>query len=502
MRSATFIAAVLTGALLGAVAMAPPGECGSEELRRVDLAVTAYNEDRAVVYDVRSIGLEKGINSVRFADVAALIDPTSVQLTSKDAPFTMREQNFDYDVAGDAQLLYKYLGRRVRLELEGGGSATGTLIVGPRREKRRRNRRSARQDITYHLGNVALADEQGGIHIFPLRTIKSFALVPTGGPVLTRPTLNWLIESGEAGTRNCEIAYMTAGMSWRADYTLKLPADPASRISADLVGVVTVNNNTGTTYPEARLKLVAGDVHMVEEERRRDRRAGVFDSARKEASSGPPQFKEREMFEYHLYDLQRRTTLANNETKQIEFLRAGGIPVDRFFVYDGAVIRTGPSQDQGYGTACDRRVWTYVEFKNSEENHLGMPLPRGKIRLVEARGDAEEFIGEATIDHTPRDERITLRIGRAFDLVGERTQTHFTRPSARVIREGFEIAVRSARRTTANVRVVEHLYRGTDWDIIAKNHDYEKTDASTIEFRFALEPGEEKKIRYTVRYKL
>ena len=511
--------AVALGAACALLIVAP---ARAQDLERIDLAVTVYNEDRAVVYDVRKTPLEKGLNSVLFADVAALIDPTSVQLASQGAPFTIREQNFDYDVAGDAQLLYKYLGRAVTLDLEGGGTATGRLIIGPQREKRVRDRRSGtKEEIIYRLGDVALADDQGAIHIFPLSDVKSFALVPTGERLLTRPTLNWLIESAEPGERNCEIAYMTAGMSWRADYKLSLPPDPAARILADLTGVVTINNGTGTTYPDARLKLVAGDVHMIEEERPRESMAERGMMLEDKSAEAEPQFEERGMFEYHLYDLKRRTTLASAETKQIEFLRAGGIPMDRFFVYDGALIGRWGTDDPGYGTACDKRVWTYVEFKNSEENHVGMPLPRGKVRLVEAREGGEELVGEDAIDHTPRDEKVTLLVGRAFDLVGERAQTNFKRgdstseaqplpagykhppldPGHNTIEESFEIAVRSARRATANVRVVEHLNRYADWEITAKSDEFEKTDAKTLEFRFALEPGEQKKITYTVRYR-
>lgn len=471
---------LLLGAAIAATAQA-------QELQRTDLAVTVYNQDRAVIYDARRLQLKEGTSQVSFSDVAECIDPTSVQLTSKGAPFEVMEQNFDYDLAGNAQLLYRYLGRNVTLNLKDGMTATGALLAGP-------------QGWSSSVPHIALSAEAGSIRMLPLHRVKDFSLEPVGGKVQSKPTLNWLVRSREAGERDCKIAYMTSGMSWKADYTLLLPSDAADRTMANLSGVVTITNNTGASFPDARLKLVAGKLNLVEDPRRFPRMLRAV-SGEETKSLSEPAFQERQMFEYHLYDLQRRTTLLDCETKQIDFLKADKVPLDRFFVYDGALVPDDYSRmgQREYGAECDKSVWTYLEVKNSEENHLGMPLPMGRIMLMERTKDGDAFIGALAINHTPRNEDILLRVGRAFDLTGERVQTDFNE-NGNVMSETFEIALRSARNAPANLRVVEHMYRGADWKMLQASDEYEKTNSDTVEFRFRLEPGKEKKISYTVQY--
>jgi len=453
-----------------------------------EIAVTVYNQNRAVVRDVRTFELAKGVNEVSFTDVAALIDPTSVHFKSLTDPrgCAVKEQNFDYDVADDAKMLWKYVGTRVRILTKSGNLYEGKLIKAAR----------ARGN-SFSPTNVIIegGSRLGKISIIRLEAIRSFEFVEMPRGFVTKPTLRWRLKARKGGKHRCEIAYMTAGMDWRADYKVILSDD---RDTLDMLGVVTIDNHSGATYPNAKLKLVAGKVQMVEERVARDK-AVAFALAERKAAA--PQFKERKFFEYHLYDLQRRATLRDNEIKQIDFMSAEDVSFERIYVYDGALfVGYGGVSDERYGTACDKRVQVYIKFKNSEENHMGMPLPMGKIRMFARRGETEEFIGEAGIDHTPKDEEILLRVGVANDIVGERVQTEFRRPTRRTIEESFRITLRNHKRKKVEVRVVEHMYRCAQWEIIAESERHIKTDSRTIEFRVEVPPEGEHVVTYTVRY--
>ena len=484
-------------ALVLFLALLPSALCS--EMERVDVAVTAYNVDRAVIKDTRKVELRKGENWVSFSDVAARIDPTSVHLTSPE--ILIKEQNFDYDLVSDAKLLNKYLGEYVAIADKEGNLFEGKLIVGSKAIIDHKG------NITYSFENLVIEDKSGFLTILPKERVADvrFPLLPGG--LITRPTLNWKILSHKKGGRPCEIAYMTGGMSWRADYDLVLSAGSVTRDQkqkVDLSGMVTLDNQTGATYKDAKLKLVAGEVHVVEDER------FGFGMAKLAVVSGyrggpekAPQFKEKEFFEYHLYTLQRRATLKDNQTKQIDFVDARDITADRIYVYNGAIFTGYYGKDNpSYGTKCNKKVDVYLEFNNSEENNLGIPLPEGKMRIKEKDEEGKiTYLGEDEIDHTPKDEKILLKVGSAFDLVGERKQVDFKRIDSHTVEEAFEISLRNHKKKDVKIRVVEHLYRWADWQITAKSAPFLKTDSKTIEFRIRVPAGGTKTVAYRVRYK-
>ncbi|MBI4057030.1 MAG: DUF4139 domain-containing protein [Elusimicrobia bacterium] len=451
------------------------------------MEVTVYNQNLGLIKENRSFSLKTGSNDLNVADVAAQIDPTSVHFKSLTAPdsVSVLEQNFQYDLISQEKILGKYLGKEIELERFSG-------VGGDKREM---------------IKGVLLSSSGGRV----MQVGDKIYLNPPGNPILpklpegllTRPTLLWKINSQKGGDHNCEISYLTSGMGWRSDYVLVTnPQDD----QMDLNAWVTINNNSGATYKDARLKLVAGDVHRADENRFvRDARAKSESYA---TNSAVPQFTEKSFFEYHLYTLQRPTTLSENETKQIEMASAAGVPLKKLFIYDGVqniywgnfneYYRTDPN----YGTQGNKKVWVMLEFKNSKANHLGMPLPQGKVRVYKKDTDgALEFIGEDAIDHTPKDENLRIKMGNAFDIVGERKRTSYQSDTRnRWFQESFEIRLRNHKESDVVVKVVEHLYRWTNWKVLDPSRSFSKKDAQTIEFEVPVKKDGESVVTYTVKY--
>ncbi len=447
--------------------------------------VTVYNGGFALVKDRRTFSLEAGVQEVPFRDVSAQIDPTSVQLTPVEPPEGVRilEQTYRYDLIRREALLRRYLGARIQVLTQDGEELSGVLVG------------------TSDGLILAERPDGGKVQVVPLERIArlSFPELPEG--LLTRPTLVWLLEAEQAGPHTLELAYLTEGLTWSADYVLRL-APEGER--ARLTGWVTVRNETGTTFPEARLKLVAGDVNRV-----RPPEALYGDGALRgvpETAKAAPQFEERALFEYHLYELQRPTTLENRSSKQIEFIAAPDVPVEKVFVYDGLQLGRfrpySPILDPAYGARTgNTKVWVMLQLRNDEASGLGKPLPAGRIRVYQEDADGgAEFVGEDRIDHTPRDETVRLYLGNAFDLVGERTQTDFRRLGESTIEESYRIVLRNHKDEAVEVRVVEHLFRWSQWEIRESSHDYEKLDSNTVEFRVEVPADGEVEVTYTVRY--
>jgi len=439
----------------------------------VGLEITIYNQNLALVKDQRTLTLQEGLNEVRFTEVAAQIDPTSVHFKSLTAPqaTVIREQNFQYDLVSRAKLLEKYLDQEIEVQQprkDGGGeilrgqllSATDGLVI---------------QQADGTLTALASADQ--------VRLPK----LPAG--LITRPTLMWLVESGQAGRQLTEVSYLTGGINWNADYVAVVNPDDTQ---ADLTGWVTIDNKSGATYPSARLKLIAGEVHRVQPP------VPLLKMERGEEMAtlaAEPQFEEKAFFEYHLYTLQRKTTLRDNETKQIELLTAANVPVKKVYVFDGANLRPGPPNQPPQA-----KVNVMVEVENRQENHLGMPLPKGKVRVYKADEDGSlQFVGEDEIDHTPKDEKIRLYLGDAFDLVGERKQTDERVIADNVRQYSFEIALRNHKQEAVEITVVEHLFG--DWEILRESHEHTQKDARTLEFHVRVAPDQEVKVTYTAQVK-
>jgi len=309
---------------------------------------------------------------------------------------------------------------------------------------------------------------------------------------------------------NAEVAYISGGMSWEAAYNAIAPEEGDT---LDFTGWVTMDNQSGKTFEEAKVQLVAGDVRKLTPEEENRRRSVVgFDGYGGTPLSSSPTVTQKAFDEYHLYTLPLATTLRDRETKQVEFIRSGGIKSSRIYVYDGVKIdqsRWGSynmmniRNNEEYGTESNPKVWVMREFKNSKENGLGIPLPRGRVRFYRRDDDGTaHFTGENLIDHTPNEETVRLYTGNAFDLVGERTRINFQRDnnSNKWMDETFEIQLRNHKNEDVEIRVVEHLYRWTNWEIREESNTYRKTDAQTIEFRIPLKPEEEHTITYTVHY--
>ncbi|MFC2023861.1 DUF4139 domain-containing protein [Chloroflexota bacterium] len=445
----------------------------------IELAV--YNQNMALVKDRRSLELSRGLNDVRFSDVAALIDPTSVHFLSLTDPegTVVLEQNYEYDVVGSAKLLSKYVDQVITVQTDDGQEYTGTLLSG--------------------ANDVILQTEDGQVVVIRLERIKQFNFPELPEGLITRPTLVWQIETPGDGSQDVEVTYITNGINWAANYTLVLAEDDAS---LDLNGWVTLDNRSGATYRDAKLKLIAGDLHRVPTV---DYVVEKEDRVYAAAEAGPA-VEEREFFEYHLYEVQRPVTVKEQQTKQIQFVTASDVPSDKFFVYDGSQMRLGgyyrPVDDPSYGTASSKKVMVMIEFSNNEDAGLGIPLPKGTVRVYQKDVDGSTLlVGEDAIDHTPKDEEVRLYVGDAFDIVGERVQTDFRVDyDDEWLEESYEIRVRNHKGEDVEVRVVEHMFRWSEWTLIDQSHEHTKMDSKTIEFRVPVEADGETVVTYTVLY--
>jgi hypothetical protein len=427
-----------------------------------EVGLTVYNMDLALVKDVRQLDLKTGVYTLQFTDVAAAIDPTSVSFSVQDDPEKVQilEQNFQYDLVGADKILSKYLDRQIQVITEKDQLFEGTLLST--------------------AGGLTLMEPDGKIRIIAREGVRdmSFPELPEG--LITRPTLVWLLDSELSGKHPCEVRYLTKKINWHAEYVATVSADDDQ---LNLAGWVSIDNRSGTTYENARLKLIAGDVHMVPEPRPR----GGWEMEYGDAaviSGAPPAFEEKAFFEYHLYTLTRPATVRDNEIKQLSLFAPADVTTRKIFTYDGA--REG------------KKVRVNLEFKNSPAAGLGIPLPKGKIRVMKADEDGSlEFVGEDQIDHTPKDEKVRVYLGNAFDIVGERTVKDHRRVTQRITEEDITISLRNRKDEAVTITVIEHL-RG-DWEIRAASMDFRKKDAYTVEFDVQVRTDEEVTLTFTVR---
>jgi hypothetical protein len=465
-RSAAIV--IVIAALAGAAAPQAPERVSADQAG-LGYEITVYNQNMGLVKDRRSIELKDGINMLEFSDVAAQIDPTSVHFKSLTAPdeVSILEQNYKYDLVSTEKILAKYLGKRIRI-----------------RQRLDKEERVLEGTLMSAAGGTVLKTDEG-IVLNPAGQIELPDL-PEG--LIVKPTLVWMLDSGRAGKHDAEVSYITNGLNWHCEYVTVVNQDDSA---LDLTGWVTIDNQSGASYKNAGLKLIAGDVHRVQE---REKLAPPVE-LRARAGAGPaaPQFEEKAFFEYHMYTLGRRTDVMDNETKQMTLLSASDVQAKKVFVYDG-----GRAGWYGGDTSEQNKVRVMLEFKNAKEYNLGMPLPKGKIRVYKADQDGSlQFVGEDLIDHTPKDEKLRVFLGNAFDLVGERARMNFSQVSDRVIEEDYEIKLRNHKDATVTITVVEHYWG--DWKILSSNFDYVKKDAHTAEFPIEVKPNEEVVLKYSVR---
>ncbi len=440
-----------------------------------------------VVKVVRRVAVPKGLGELAFTDVAAWIDPTTVSFNDlDDAKTTVLEQNFQFDLVSPSKLMERYLGRSVTLAVAMGQSVsnvTGELL-------------SANQ------GQLVLRTADG-LKIVPMQGAQ-VTLGELPGGLLTKPTLVWKLASETGGDHLVRTTYQTAGMTWRADYNIVL--DGADK-KGDITGWVTLMNLSGASYNGAELKLVAGDVHKIQAQPEYMARGGMAGAPRALAMADAAGFSEKEFADFHLYTLPRKTDVAQNSTQQIAlFPPVSGFKVKKELVFDftgGMGAPGAPILDRDFVIASKAKPSILVSFENKKENALGMPLPKGKIRVYkeDSSDGTLEFIGEDLIDHTPRNETVKIRLGEAFDVVGERMRSDFTIDNAtKRMTETFKIELRNQKSAAQRVRVIERPYRWTNWQITKKNTEFEKLDSGTIAFELDIPSEGTKTIEYTVVY--
>ncbi len=476
--------------------------------------LTVYNQNFAVVKEQRLLELKKGENELRVTDITAHLEPDSVVLRDmKDADaIKILEQNYESDPLSEGLLLRKSEGKTIDFEITVPQTNEKKIIKGKILRSGYVPHTSAfqRYGYQYEMAQQMYASPQGaGQPIVEVDGKIQFGL--PGKPIFEsldpkaflKPTLLWRLWTKSGGKHDTEFSYLTGGMSWEATYNA---VAPETGDVFDLIGWVTLENMSGKDFDNAAVKLMAGDVSRVQPVGYDAR----LKSAEVSAALPTQAVSERAFEEYHLYTMARPVTLLDREIKQVEFIRAANVPAKRIYVYDGFKLDEryrhysyyDRQQEPQYGTICNTKVWAMLEFKNSKESNLGMPLPKGKIKLYRRDIDGRnEFIGEDQIDHTPKDETVLLYTGNAFDLVGERRQTDFKIDhNQNWIDESFEIKVRNHKKNEAEVRIVEHLYRWITWDITAKSMDFSKKDARTIEFRKKIPADGEAVITYSVHY--
>jgi len=489
-------------------------------------SLTIYNQDFAVVRQTLPLTLKNGENDLNFDDVTEQVEPDSVILRDPAGRHSVQvlEQNYRSETASQQLMLSRFEGQTIDFEVrtqDRSEIVKGKIIrsgyvdraglerrFGPGYNQMLLNQYYTNANAQVPPGLEQPIIEVNGALRFSLPGIPLFPSLPDA--TILKPMMNWKLNSN-GGNFNAELGYITGGLSWQADYNV---IAPVKGDTLDLIGWVSIDNHSGKEFRDAHVELMAGDVNKVQPGRGAGYGGGVIGGLSAMAGPvAPPQITQKTFDEYHLYSLHRPVSVLNREIKQVEFLRASGIQSKTIYVYDG--FRLDPQyqnynwdylrQNRDLGSSSqNRNVWVMREFKNSEANHLGMPLPRGRLRFYrqdEGERGQLEFIGENTIEHTPKDETIRVYTGNAFDVVGERRRTTFKIDQANNnAEESFEIRLRNHKKEPVSVLVVEHLYRAATWDISQNSADFNRKDSSTIEFPVSVPPDGEQKVIYTVRY--
>ena len=464
------------------VAEGAPVQRTSTVADRKEVAITVYNGDFGLVREVREVDLGEGRISLEYRDVSSQVEPQTVTIKSllpqKDddpASMSVLEQNYRYDLLSPEKLLEKYEGKEIKVyrwNKESGKDEEHTATV-----------LSTKHGTILKMGNEIT-------YGFPGRF--SFPEVPTN--LISKPSLVWLVDS-RAKAQKMEVTYLTRGLGWQADYVVTIGDEAANSNTskADLSGWVTLNNRTGTSYENANLKLVAGDVRRVVS----NARGNDYGGGKAPTEPGREGFREESFFEYHLYPLDRPTNLLDNEQKQVSLLASRSVEVQRTLRFFGQ-----ESWYRGqYGQLqSNQKVGVYLSIDNTEKNNLGTALPKGTIRVYKAdKSGQKQFIGEDAIDHTPRDEKVKIKVGESFDVVGDRKQMSYRVISTCISESDWEISLRNHKDTADTVTVVEPI--GGDWEILANSLPFHKEDANTFTFEPKVPSRGNVKVTYTVRVK-
>jgi len=436
----------------------------AQEPNQKSVTITVYNQNLGVVKDVRELNISSGISTIKLTDVAQFIDPTSVHI---DIDGEVLEQNFQYDLVSMDKILNKYIDKDIQLVSEKGEFIEGKLLSA-------------------NGFQIVLQKRDGGLLMLPSASKYQISVGSLPDGLITRPTLIWMVNSNNSGKQDVEVSYQTSGMNWHAEYVVVLNEDDTK---LDLNSWVSVENKSGSTFKNAKLKLVAGDVNLVQKQNRYQPEYDRLYAAK--AMPAVDQFQEKSFFEYHIYDLQRKTTLANNETKQISLFEAADVNAEKKYYYGNRNSYYGSSTQKG-------KVSVIVEFENSKENNLAKPMPKGKVRVYKSDGDALEFIGEDMIDHTPTKEKVKLKIGEAFDIVVNDVQTENKRISDNVYEQTYEVTITN--RKKENIVVDVERMMGLNWKILSSSLKYQKKDSQTILFKVPVKADSKTVLKYKVRY--
>lgn len=464
--------------------------------------LTIYNQDFAVARTTIPLDLHAGTNEVLTTNVTSQLEPDSVVLRDPTGRNLIKvaEQNYDAAVVNQEWMLDKYEGKTLDFQVQPAGQfvmSTGEVREYPARIVQARIIRAGNQPLIEINGKMQF--NLPGAPIFPANT----------DGLLLRPTLRWQIDSAKAASFPAELDYITGGMSWQATYNVVLPetVDTTRAEQADIIGWVTIQNNSGTDFPQATIQLMAGDVAKIRDTFVMKSRisSGMAGGVMGAIGSAPTQ---KAFDDFHLYDLHRTLALHNGETKQVQFLEASHVSVQRTYQYEGnnPVVQPfypGYHNEQQYlGNSGNTHVSVLEEIKNSPANHLGMPLPAGRIRLYRRdTGGQMQFVGENMITHTPAEQTVKVVSGNAFDVTAKRRQTEFHVDGLRrIMDESFEIKLSNQKAQAVTVHAVEHMDRGENWEIIAKSSDFTKRDSSTIDFPVSVPAKGDATLTYTVHY--
>ena len=464
----------IAGFLRSAHADAPPqATIKSTSAQRSEVGITVYNQNFGLVREVRTIDLPTGRSLLEFRDVSQRIQTETVSIKSLGGPLRVLEQNYRYDLLSPQKLLEKYVGKKVKVY--------------------RWNEKTGKDD---EFEAEVLAVSQGTVlringeitYDFPGRI--AFPQLPDN--LIAQPTLVWMLDGG-GPKQKIEVTYLTQNLGWKADYVFSINETDTA---GDLTGWVTLNNTTGTAYENAKLKLVAGDVQRVRDEREESEDDYGGDRLRS-MDAQEKNFQEESFFEYHLYTLDRPTNLLNAEQKQVTLLEAQGVKVDKRLIFYGAQYYFRGQYGQ---VVSNQKVGVYLDIENKEANHMGMPLPKGTVRVYKQdKSGAKQFIGEDNIDHTPRDEKVRIKMGEAFDVVGDRKQTDYKVLGSCTTESAWEISLRNHKDSATEVEVYEPV--GGDWEMVSSSIPSTKKDAHTFTFKPTIAARGEVKIAYRVRVK-
>ena len=441
------------------------------------VGLTIYNDNFAVVREARNMKFDKGQNTVRFTDVASMIDPTSVKFACLSSPgaVSVLEQNYEYDLVNTDSLLKRYIDKEVRVVVLGSGSEARKVIEGK---------------LSAAVGPDLILQTSNGIEVVGRASVEEIALKELPEDLVTRPTLVWLTSAQKAGEQLCEVTYTTSEVGWKADYTAILNADDTA---LDFSGWVTINNNSGAGYKDATLKLIAGDVRRIQPPMPMAVRGfGMV----QEMAAKAPAFEEKSFMEYHMYTLGRKSTINNYQVKQIEFIEpAEGAKAKKIYVYERSDYWNPRGGDQ------NKKVMVKIEFENKKENKLGIALPKGKIRVFkkDPADNSLQFVGEDEIDHTPKDEKLSLYIGDAFDIVAEHTLVDSKEQFGKHV-ESHKIELRNRKNEEVTVFVDEKFARWVYWDVEKSTIEHEKKDAYTARFPVKVGANATVTLEYTVTW--